>query len=709
MTHRVAAPFLLSFLLAQAFPPQAVSPVGRPTQQTVKIEGCKGQAGCIAVPVDIGGTSVSATTTCHATSAAPTYVDGTDNPVSCDLSGNVRTSGGGGGSGGTVAQGTGAGAASNYWNARLTNGTSFLDPTQIRALSSLTDSVTASITGTVDVSDRSGRLLGHVTVDNASLAVTGTFWPTTAASPSSTRLSTGAAFYDARDRNWTLSSVSDSVNVGNFPSTYDVSDRAARLLGVIYGSQGQQLKQSATNFNTVVELAVGSGLVDPRQIRALTSSDVVDISDRSARLLGHVTVDNASLAVTGTFWQATQPMSSTQLPAALDGSGFFKVHEQGTANVLLQAGTAIAGKFGIDQTTPGTTNGVQVNAALPAGSNVIGKFGIDQTTPGTTNGVQVNAALPAGTNAIGTVQPGNTQNTTAWYTATLDTAPGAGTLSTACADPGSGCTGTAASTLTMAGIVGVGVKIVGSSLVGDQEACDIAYDSVTPVWIPNACAWHDPTTERTFTGKLSALASTTVNYTLIVDSGARAVRIRMAALTSGTATVTFSGTAHWENLSALMMGVPGQTLPPAHATVGGRATTAVPTAGSDGQSVTGMFDKFGRLITAPQGDRALVSQNTVTVSTTTETTLLAAVAATFLDLTYIKCSNTSTTATRVDIRDATAGTVRMTIACPAAVGPCEGEVFQVPWKQTTVNNNWTIQLGTAVTDVRCEAQAIQNK
>jgi hypothetical protein len=40
-------------------------------------------------------------------------------------------------------------------------------------------------------------------------------------------------------------------------------------------------------------------------------------------------------------------------------------------------------------------------AAIPAGTAIIGKVGIDQTTPGTTNGVQVNAALPAGTNTIG--------------------------------------------------------------------------------------------------------------------------------------------------------------------------------------------------------------------------------------------------------------------------------------------------------------------
>jgi hypothetical protein len=44
---------------------------------------------------------------------------------------------------------------------------------------------------------------------------------------------------------------------------------------------------------------------------------------------------------------------------------------------------------------------VAITAALPAGTALLGKVGIDQTTPGTSNGVQVNAALPAGANAIG--------------------------------------------------------------------------------------------------------------------------------------------------------------------------------------------------------------------------------------------------------------------------------------------------------------------
>jgi hypothetical protein len=272
----------------------------------------------------------------------------------------------------------------------------------------------------------------------------------------------------------------------------------------------------------------------------------------------HVIVDTApTTAVTGTFWQATQPVSAASLPlptgasteatltavytvvdagiqspgvpntgygqasygndatsgnayplplttsggavkvdaaslplptGAAQDSSLTTLDADVKANITLHAGTNLVGKVGIDQTTPGTTNGVQVNAALPSGTNVIGhviadsgsttvvtgnvattvadaanvtlgakadakstatdttavtamqvlkeisameqapasravtnagtfatqatlqagaalvgKVGIDQTTPGTTNGVQVNAALPAGSNVIGHV------------------------------------------------------------------------------------------------------------------------------------------------------------------------------------------------------------------------------------------------------------------------------------------------------------------
>jgi hypothetical protein len=70
-----------------------------------------------------------------------------------------------------------------------------------------------------------------------------------------------------------------------------------------------------------------------------------------------VTVANPSLAVTGAFWQSTQPVSGT----------FWQSTQPVSLASLpaLVAGSAIVGKVGIDQTTPGTTNGVQVtNSSL---------------------------------------------------------------------------------------------------------------------------------------------------------------------------------------------------------------------------------------------------------------------------------------------------------------------------------------------------------
>lgn len=67
----------------------------------------------------------------------------------------------------------------------------------------------------------------------------------------------------------------------------------------------------------------------------------------------------------------------------------------GGSSVTLQPGSNLAGKFGIDQTTPGTTNAVQVTGALPTGANAIGSI--------TNSAFGITGAIPAGSNVIGTV------------------------------------------------------------------------------------------------------------------------------------------------------------------------------------------------------------------------------------------------------------------------------------------------------------------
>lgn len=105
---------------------------------------------------------------------------------------------------------------------------------------------------------------------------------------------------------------------------------------------------------------------------------------------------------TGTVSQGVTS-AGVQHPIQVDANGVVQTNS---------AGGSISANVNINQTTPGTTNGVQTlsgsveNSTLQAGSAIVGKVGIDQTTPGTTNGVQVNAALPAGTNTIGNANTG---------------------------------------------------------------------------------------------------------------------------------------------------------------------------------------------------------------------------------------------------------------------------------------------------------------
>lgn len=85
---------------------------------------------------------------------------------------------------------------------------------------------------------------------------------------------------------------------------------------------------------------------------------------------------NSTIGVTGTFFQATQPVSIATAP-------------------VLVAGSAIVGKVGIDQTTPGTTNLVQdasdgsVAAGTAAGKSSLGGGVAATSAPSPTVGQQI--------------------------------------------------------------------------------------------------------------------------------------------------------------------------------------------------------------------------------------------------------------------------------------------------------------------------------
>ena len=133
--------------------------------------------------------------------------------------------------------------------------------------------------------------------------------------------------------------------------------------------------------------------------------------------------------------------------------------------------------------------------------------------------------------------------------------------------------------------------------------------------------------------------------------------------------------------------------------VGGIAQTANPTAVAANDVVKSTHDDLGRQVMRPVQVRDLISTAYVSLSTGTETTLLAAVAGAYLDLVYVMGTNNSDAAVTVDIRAVTAGNVQTSIRIPA--NGTAGVALPVPIPQDETGNAWTADLpditGTTVT------------
>jgi hypothetical protein len=136
--------------------------------------------------------------------------------------------------------------------------------------------------------------------------------------------------------------------------------------------------------------------------------------------------------------------------------------------------------------------------------------------------------------------------------------------------------------------------------------------------------------------------------------------------------------------------------------------TANPTAVTDGQYVVNLADKLGKQIVAGSIRELKGIQQTTITSSTSETTIVTAVASTFLDVYGLIITNTSATPTKVTIKDATAGTTRAVYFVPAndTRGMMLPESGAMP--QAAVNNNWTATCGTSVASIEITALYVKN-
>lgn len=251
---------------------------------------------------------------------------------------------------------------------------------------------------------------------------------------------------------------------------------------------------------------------------------------------------------------------------------------------------------------------------LVAGSAIIGKVGIDQTTPGTTNAASLSHIGST------TVASGN-------------------------------------------GVVGAGVQRV--AIASDNTAFSVNVGTIN-------------------------------GQSIAYGTGARGATVQR--VTVATDDVLPVGGQAAENASP----VGNPVYVAGHALVG-----ANPTKATNGQVSCLATDAIGRQIFTLNHERTMTGiQQTTITSSTSETTIVTAVASTFLDLTNLTITNSSATATIVTLKDSTAGTTRGIYSIAAGGGIVIP--FNTPLAQATVNNNWTLTCGTSVASIYVVAQFVKN-
>lgn len=191
-------------------------------------------------------------------------------------------------------------------------------------------------------------------------------------------------------------------------------------------------------------------------------------------------------------------------------------------------------------------------------------------------------------------------------------------------------------------------------------------------------------------------AGTNVIGHVIVDSGTVTTVSTLTTITN--AVLVKGGTAS----DAALANAP--------VTFGGRATnTNLAEMSADGDVVDAQFTMQGVLVTAHAPRELLGNQQTQLSNTTTETTIVTAASSVFNDLYGLVLANTGASATKVSIRDDTAGTVRAIVYVPAG----ETRGFMLPaasaLSQTATNKNWTAQCGTATTALEVTAMYVKRK
>lgn len=433
------------------------------------------------------------------------------------------------------------------------------------------------------------------------------------------------------------------------------------------------------------------------QASSANSSPVVVASDQSA-----IPITAATLPLPATAATSTKQSDGSQKTQVVDGSGNVIGATSNALDVNIKSGNAssITANAGTNLNT----------SALALDASVTGL----QVSQGSTTSGQ-KGDLTQG--AVTTSAPSYTTSQTSPLS--LTTAGALRTDASATTQPVSGTvTITPSGTQTVSGTV---TANAGTNLNTSALALDTSVNGILLAQNSTTSGQSGPLTQTATTTAAPTYTTAKTNPLNTTTGGALRSDITTIA---GTAPTTagfidikgadgniFVRQATASNLKAQVVAgdATGSAVPANGYYQGAIAKTSLPSAATDGNLTGVMVDKFGRQVVLPNGMRDLVlpmTQLTLT-STTTETSLIAAVASTFNDIISLVVINTSATATQVDFRDSTAGTIRLSLYIPA--GDTRGISLTTPLPQNAVNTAWTAKCGTSVASIIITGTYVTNK
>lgn len=614
-----------------------------------------------AFPLPVNAT-VNASAAALANTSAPSYLDGTTNPLSADLTGALRITG------------------------------------TINASSSMHATTAApSYTNNTD-----NALSSNLTGDLRVIAKQNGSWV----------LGAGSAIVGQVGIDQTTPGTTNAVDVTNFPVTVDVNSGAKSnstirvVLATDQPSLSNALSVSGTFWQTTQPISAASlplptGAATAAKQPALGTAGSASTDVLSIQGIAGMT----ALAVSGTFWQATQPISASSLPLPTGASSSAL---QSVTQGVIGAATAPASMSvggGVYNSSPITLTTGQ-SSALQFDANGYLKVNL---TNGGSGGTSSNfgSAFPTAGTAIGFLNSAGTN----MAAGNLDAS---GFLKVNVAAGGAG-----------------GGAVFGPTAVGSAAA--------------NPPVLFAGTANATATGNVQvAKVDSSGNLNTILSTGANTIgaisNTAFAATQSGTwnigtvttlttcATVTsltqFNGNAIDTNsgnksagtlrtlIATDALAVPlwghGATAAtaPANAQYGGHiGKTALPTAVTDGQLVGSMADKYGRHIVR-SAPRELLQTASINTTSTSGTLLASQGAGVFADMYRLVIANSSAAAVLVSILDGT-NTYPFEVPANGTVGFSGPAADATPAASSATA--WTYTVASGTTTIYIHAQFILNK